>query len=61
MRKRFCPMCNDMVNGNPCPACGADTDRWPIDADPLEPVFRGREAASLDRERQAEIQRENKR
>lgn len=60
-RKRFCPMCDDMVTGNPCPECGADTERWPIDAEPLEPVFRGKEASEFARETQARIQRDLKR
>ena len=59
-RKRYCPMCDDMFHGNPCPKCGADTDLWPIDAEP-EPVFRGREKAGLEREQQAAIMREIKR
>ena len=31
MKKRLCRKCDDMVTGNPCPACGADTERWPVE------------------------------
>lgn len=24
--KRYCPLCDGLVQGDPCPACGADTD-----------------------------------
>lgn len=58
-RKRYCPMCEDMFHGNPCPKCGADTERWPVDEP--EPPFRGREASAFNRETQAAIMREIKR
>ena len=62
MKKRYCGMCDDMTNSNPCDRCGADTDLWPKAAEPLEPVeFRGREAAEFQRETQARIMRELKR
>ena len=60
MKKRYCGPCDDLVIGNPCPECGADTETWPIDAEPLEPLFRGREASACQRETQARIQRELK-
>ncbi len=59
-RKRYCGPCDDIVKANPCERCGADTDLWPIDAEP-EPVFRGREKAGLEREQQASIMRDIKR
>lgn len=61
MKKRYCAPCDDTTNHNPCERCGADTDPWPIDAEPLEPVFRGKEASEFVRETQARIQRDLKR
>ena len=27
--KRLCMPCDELVTGNPCPKCGADTEPWP--------------------------------
>lgn len=27
MSPRYCPLCDDLVDGDPCPECGADTER----------------------------------
>lgn len=27
MKRRYCGPCDDYTNANPCPACGADTER----------------------------------
>lgn len=59
-RKRLCAMCDDTTTHNPCERCGADTDPWPIDAEPPEPdgeAFRGREASGHLAEQQAQHQR----
>jgi hypothetical protein len=29
MARRYCGMCDELVNGRECPKCGADTDAWP--------------------------------
>jgi hypothetical protein len=31
MKRRYCGMCDELTNANPCPACGADTERWTAD------------------------------
>jgi len=32
MAKRYCGMCDELVNGRECPKCGADTDKVPAGA-----------------------------
>ena len=63
MKRRYCGPCDRMTNANPCEECGADTDRWPAGAEPLEPepVFRGREASAFQAETQDRLQRDLKR
>jgi hypothetical protein len=46
MKKRFCAPCDDVTNGNPCPACGADTVPWPVDGSPTDRWYQENPAAS---------------
>lgn len=41
MKRRFCQMCDDTTNANPCTACGADTVPWPCDGSPTDRFYQG--------------------